>query len=195
MGKRHNSTGRKRPSCCGIIFRCANPGILRIGEIMKVLRGILIIVGLILLPGCVYADQANTIVKVAQSQIGKGEQYGDNKGPIVKKFTRGKEVAWCAGFVSWTLRQSGKDKPYLLSARSYWTTYKSKRTKNPRPGDVIVFYRGTPGSGQGHVGIVEKIHGNKLTTIEGNRGPFPAKVRRFHYTLGHIPKLIGFVRI
>lgn len=162
---------------------------------MKVLCGILIIVALILLPSCAYSDQGNTIVKVAQSQIGKGEEYGDNKGSIVKKYTRGKEVAWCAGFVSWTLQRSGKDKPYLLSARSYWTTYKSKRTKSPRPGDVIVFYRGTPGSGQGHVGIIEKIKGKQIFTIQGNVGPYPARVKRIVYNIDHIPHLLGFVRV
>ena len=40
---------------------------------------------------------AGNVVDVAISQIGKGEIGGNNKGPEVKKFTRGIEAAWCAG--------------------------------------------------------------------------------------------------
>lgn len=37
----------------------------------------------------------------------------------------------------------------------------------PEPGDQIFFYA-TDGNGFGHTGIVEKVNGGKVTTIEGN---------------------------
>lgn len=131
-------------------------------------------------------------VRIAESQIGRGEIGGNNQGPIVEMYTRGQNVAWCAGFVSWVRSQAGDKGPYLLSARSYWTSGHFKRVSRPKPGDFIIFYRG---SHSGHVGIVEKVQGARITTIEGNVGRYPAKVKRFRYTLGHIRKILGFVRV
>jgi len=136
--------------------------------------------------------EANEMVRIAQSQIGKGEIYGDNKGPEVKKYTKGQEVAWCAAFVSWVRFRSGQSDNYFLAARSYWKNYGHKRVGVPRPGDLIVFSRGSKG---GHIGIVEKVQGGTITTIEGNSGKFPAKVRRFTYKLGSIKNLLGFIRV
>ncbi len=135
---------------------------------------------------------SGSIVEVARSQLGMGEIGGGNRGPVVKKYTKGKEVAWCAGFVSWVLENSGKGKSYILRARSYWDMYRANRVKNPASGDIIVFKRG---NGKGHAGIVESVNGTKITTIEGNVGKYPAKVKRISYQLGKIPNLIGFVRI
>ncbi len=160
------------------------------------LIAIVLAVLILLFPGYVAAED-NSIVEIARSQLGKGEIYGNNKGSAVKTYTKGQEVAWCAGFVSWVIAHSnrGKGKSYLLSARSYWRVYKGSRTQKPRPGDVVVFYRGGRGNQSGHVGIVEKVEGKKVTTIEGNVGKFPAVVKRMHYTLGHIKNLIGFVEV
>lgn len=150
---------------------------------------------LALLTTCAFADQGQRIVKIAESQIGKGEQGGNNKGKEVKKYTQGKEVPWCAGFVSWTLRHAGKEIPYLLSATAYWSLYANARIKQPKAGDIICFYRGGRKSGRGHVGIVEKVYRGSITTIEGNVGNYPAKVTRRHYKINNIPRLLGFVRI
>ncbi len=135
------------------------------------------------------------VVRIAESQIGKGEAGGDNRGAVVKGYTGGKEVAWCAGFVSWVLQRAGKGQPYILHARDYWTVYKGKRVGEPRPGDVIVFWRGSRSGGQGHVGIVERVTATQVVTIQGNVGEYPAKVKRIVYARGEIPRLLGFVRV
>lgn len=156
---------------------------------------IIIILIIIMIAGCHNSTPAiaKDIVKVSESQIGKGEIYGNNKGPQVKKYTRGKEVAWCAGFVSWCRYHSGKKRgDYYLSALSYWTSPSFKHVHSPKKGDIIVFKRGNR---QGHVGIIEKVEGKKIITIEGNVGRFPSHVRRMNYQLGNIPHLIGFVRL
>lgn len=140
-------------------------------------------------------SKQSSIVEIARSQLGKGEEGGNNHGVSVRKYTRGSEVAWCAGFVSWVLQESGHQQKYLLSAREYWAHYKTHRTKNPRPGDIICFYRGSRGNRLGHVGIIEEVKGFKIITIEGNVGKYPAKVKRVEYQIGKIPKLLGFIRI
>jgi len=138
---------------------------------------------------------AGNVVDIARSQLGRGEVGGDNRGTDVMKYTRGKEIPWCAAYVSWVMTKAGKLKGiYILSARQYWNM-KDKRVTNPQPGDVICFWRVSKNSWNGHVGIVEKIDGNKITVIEGNSGDYPAKVKRLTYTMGHIDKLLGFVRL
>lgn len=139
------------------------------------------------------------IVTIAQGEIGKGEIGGDNKGKVVRKYTRGQDVAWCAAFVSWCRKQNGQGSNYFLSARSYWTHYgKGTRISIPRRGDIACFSRGRSGR-QGHVGIVESVESKDDTTIvvliEGNKGAYPAKVSRHRYTLNKMPNLLGFVRI
>lgn len=39
-----------------------------------------------------------------------------------------------------------------------------------RPGMVVVWTRGEPGSWQGHVGVVSHVEGNRFWSIEGNAG-------------------------
>ena len=62
----------------------------------------------------------------------------------------------------------------------------------PLPGDVIVWWRGTPTGWQGHVGLIYSYADGIVTTIEGNKTP---KVGKFSYTLGAIDKLLGFARV
>lgn len=134
---------------------------------------------------------ANKTLEIARSQIGQGEIGGDNKGNIVKKYTRGQEVAWCSAFVSWTLQKAGKNTPYMLQARNYLKV--GKAVTNPAPGDIIVFKRGI--GNQGHVGIIEKVTKNQIVTIEGNVGKYPAKVKRITYKRNNIKNLLGFRRV
>lgn len=158
---------------------------------------ILIAIGFaLLLGGCFNTKEAHadSIVEVAVGELGKGEISGDNKGAEVKKYTKGQEVAWCAAFVSYVRSRSGDKSNYLLSAKSYWEIYKEKRVKNPKPGDIICFYRGSRSGNRGHVGIVEKVDDKYVYTIEGNKGAYPAKVKRLRYEKDNIPKLLGYVR-
>lgn len=134
------------------------------------------------------------ILHFAIKEIGRAEIGGDNKGQNVKKYTRGIESAWCAGFVSYVLHKSGHDDlGYILSAREYYN--KGKRVINPKPGDIICFWRGKKNGWMGHVGIVERVTETHIYTIEGNRGPYPAKVKRVVYNRNNIKNLLGFVRI
>lgn len=152
-----------------------------------IFKSLLLVVFCLTLSSC--TAYAGDVVKIARSQLGQGEMGGDNRGPVVKKYTNGQEVSWCAGFVSWTLKKAGKETPYLLAARSYLKH--GKRVTKPQPGDIIVLTR----KGGGHVGIVESVSGNNIVTIEGNKGKYPAVVKRVNYTLGKIPQLIAFVRV
>lgn len=151
------------------------------------LFNVIIIILLMITPA--YSE---SVVDIARSQIGHGEIGGDNRGKYVKEYTRGREVAWCAGFVSWVLNKAKRTKNYHLRARSFWEDYRFNRVRTPKPGDVVVFKRGNK---SGHVGIVESYSKGILRTIEGNSGEFPAKVKRKTYKTSEIKNLLGYVRI
>jgi len=140
------------------------------------------------IPSCKSAEVS--LVDIARQEIGHGEQGGNNQGFYVKQYMKGHSgLPWCAGFVSFCLEKSGHHSPYLFKAKSFIKT--GRAVKQPCPGDLIVFSR----KGGGHVGIVELIANNKITTIEGNVGDYPSKVKRVVYRKGNIKNLLAFVRV
>lgn len=115
--------------------------------------------------------------QVAAAHIGRGETIADNTGPWVERYTSGQRVPWCAGFVSYVLREAGYDLPYTLWARDFAKrgAY-GKLAAFPQEGGIVVFKRGKK---SGHVAIVEKVVDlEHFWIIEGNHGAFPAKVKR-----------------
>ncbi|MFA5169007.1 MAG: CHAP domain-containing protein [Candidatus Omnitrophota bacterium] len=149
---------------------------------------------LLILIGTARAQIVSPWVSVAKNEIGHGETERDNAGPDVRRYLRGEEgKPWCAAFVSWCLNQTRTDAmPYFLRARSFlWI---GEMVDNPCSGDLIVLWRGNQNDKTGHVGIIESVEGNTITTIEGNVGVFPAKVKRVVYQ-GKPKKLLGYVRL
>jgi hypothetical protein len=143
----------------------------------------------LMLPCSAYAG----VVDIAQSNIGKGEIGKDNGGWQVKMFTGGKEVPWCAGFVSYVMTKAGKLNKTILRAYDFWEM-KDKRVLNPKPGDIICLFRGSRYSGKSHVGIIESVSNGKIVAIEGNYGKYPALVKRVTY-VGEVKNLLGYIRL
>jgi surface antigen len=141
----------------------------------------------------------NDLVNKAISQLGNGEKGGNNKGEYVQLYNRGLEASWCAGFVSYCLKEVGYDViGYNLSAKAIFNKARSLGLivdGEPKSGDLVCFWREKPTSWKGHIGIVEKVDEQYVHTIEGNVGKFPAKVKRFKYEKDNVPKLLGYVRI
>lgn len=114
------------------------------------------------------------IVTVAQGQIGNvgGQPYWSWYG-------FGSRVEWCCCFVSWCANECGYIDAGVMPKYSVvddgvnW--FKSKGqwidgSAEPLPGMIIFFdweYDGLDGSGD-HTGIVEKVEGGRVYTIEGN---------------------------
>jgi hypothetical protein len=84
---------------------------------------------------------------------------------------------WCADFVSWAWRRAGVPigfgglgsdyVPELVAwARLSGRWHAARTGYRPRPGDLVVYESG--GSRRGHVGIVVKLRGGRLHTVEGN---------------------------
>ncbi len=116
------------------------------------------------------------IVAVAAQEIGVQEATDSNDGTKVEEYLAytglGKGHAWCAAFVSWCYSQAGH-----LVPRSAWSpalfpvarcyTSQQIREGSIRPADLFAIYNQRLGR-INHVGIVQKIEGNWLLTVEGN---------------------------
>ncbi len=97
----------------------------------------------------------------------------DHNNPVVLRFfseaghpeIKSTEVAWCAAFTGAMLFETGYKNTGSLAARSY-TKYGTP-IDAPKPGCIVVFPRASDPT-LGHVGIVEKVEGDKLTVISGN---------------------------
>lgn len=79
------------------------------------------------------------------------------------------ETPWCAGFVGGVLERAGFRSSRSAAARSYlkWGI----ALESPVPGCVVVFWRGTPSSGSGHVAfVVGRDERGRLLCLGGNQG-------------------------
>ncbi|MEI3060520.1 MAG: CHAP domain-containing protein [Oscillospiraceae bacterium] len=134
------------------------------------------------------------IVTVALSQVGNvgGEPYWSWYG-------FGSRVEWCACFVSWCANQCGHIESGVLpkfagvGTGEEWFKVRGLWRDNqytPNPGDIIFFDWETDGldGKPDHVGIVEKVEGGVIYTIEGNSGDV---CRQNHYSLGYY-EILGF---
>ncbi|WAL66448.1 CHAP domain-containing protein [Amycolatopsis cynarae] len=95
---------------------------------------------------------------------------------------------WCSYFATSMWRDAGVDIPkygftgdvYKWGERHHLAYDRQDLAKQARPGDTILFGTGPSWSGSEHIGIIEKVEGNKITTIEGNSND---QVMRHTYTL------------
>ena len=134
------------------------------------------------------------IVAVAQEQIGNvgGQPYWSWYG-------FGSRVEWCCCFVSWCANECGYIDAGVVPKYSVvddgvnW--FKSKGqwidgSAEPLPGMIIFFdweYDGLDGSGD-HTGIVEKVEGGRVYTIEGNASD---KCQELSYSVGY-HEILGY---
>jgi hypothetical protein len=127
-------------------------------------------------------------LKVAISQLGVMENpEGSNSGPEVNAYLKsvglGPGYYWCAAFIYWCFQQAsaelGKKNPVFKTAGclNHWNKTTGKKIKaaaaveNPsllKPGHIFILNHG---SGMGHTGLIEKIEGGYIHTIEGNSNP------------------------
>ena len=113
----------------------------------------------------------------AIGQLGVEEKpRGSNSGPEVNAYLKsiglGPGYSWCMAFVYWCHQQAAdamgiKNPMYKTGGvLMQWQQRKAKYTSfTPAPGDVFIM---DYGKGLGHTGIVEKIEGDWVHTIEGN---------------------------
>lgn len=79
------------------------------------------------------------------------------------------ETPWCSIFVNWCCLQAGLQRTYKTNARSWLSI--GKPTDDPKPGDIVVFWREDPNTWKGHVGIFLGYSNNQsqVFTLGGNQ--------------------------
>ena len=117
-------------------------------------------------------------LETARSYIGKNGYY-----VCQTKLKLGAVYDWCCYAVSAIMKDCGfipKYQPTVYGVAPYPARYGDGKTgtwfakgsKTPQPGDLIFFkYDGCPTQDKyscSHIGIVEKVSGNTITTLEGN---------------------------
>ncbi len=137
------------------------------------------------------ATKRETIVAKAQAYVGIKEGSAAHKA-IIDKYNNHKPLArgyavkytdaWCATFISYLAivcnatdiipTECGcEEMIQLFKARGIW---KENDNYKPTAADIIFYDWDDSGKGDNtgwteHVGIVEKVEGNKITVIEGNK--------------------------
>jgi uncharacterized protein (TIGR02594 family) len=79
------------------------------------------------------------------------------------------ETAWCAAFVGAMLKRCGLPHTGKLTARSYLDWGKPVDLSKAQPGDVIILWRGSPTSWQGHVGFYDRQADGNVYLLGGNQ--------------------------
>jgi len=118
------------------------------------------------------------LLKIAFGELGTEEIVGDKNNPEVLKYASEAgikgvttdEIAWCSTFVNWVAWKAGLQKSGMANARS-WLNVGTKVIV-PEPGDVVIFWRESPQSWKGHVGIFLGVSFDKkrVYCIGGNQG-------------------------
>ena len=79
-------------------------------------------------------------------------------------------VAWCASFVGAVLGSLGIPGTGKPNARSYLQWGREVSLQKAAPGDVVVFWRGSPSGWQGHVAFLVRFEGDRVLVRGGNQG-------------------------
>lgn len=99
------------------------------------------------------------------------------------------ETPWCSIFLNWCAKQAGLKRSKMANARS-WLLIGDK-VLDPEPGDVVVFWRTSPQSWQGHVGIFMGFSYDleRIYCLGGNQG------NQVSITAYSQEKFLGFRRL
>lgn len=119
------------------------------------------------------SELANKALRIAIQQLGaeevpRGSNWGDKVQMYLNSVGINFPASWCMAFLYWCFRQAGMagQLPKTGGCLAMWNTVADKfKSKVPQVGAIVVFDHG---KGLGHVGIIERIDGIILHTIEGN---------------------------
>jgi len=117
------------------------------------------------------------ILKIATKELGIREYPGPDHNPRIIKYAEeagmdwvnDDETPWCSIFLNWVCEKAHFERSHAAAARS-WLNIGS-HTDLPEPGHIVVYWRISPTSWQGHVGIFLGYSKNRkrIYTLGGNQ--------------------------
>ncbi|MBL1407221.1 CHAP domain-containing protein [Sphingobacterium sp. C459-1T] len=120
------------------------------------------------------ADEDNKrylILTIATAELGVKESTGNNDGSRVEEYLRytnlGKGYEWCASFLSWCYGEAGISQPRNAWSPALFPKAKQIDKTKAQPADIFGIY-GARAKRINHVGLVKKLEGNYIISIEGN---------------------------
>ncbi|MEO9964569.1 MAG: TIGR02594 family protein [Reichenbachiella sp.] len=118
------------------------------------------------------------LLQVAFKELGTTEIRGDQHNPRILAYAKESnipgiqddETPWCSIFINFCCDQVGFEKSGLANARSWMQI--GLATKDPVPGDIVVFWRESLHSWKGHVALYlgHSPDNKKIYCIGGNQG-------------------------
>jgi len=137
-----------------------------------------------------------TPMELGFTYLGEKEKFNDGtSNPVVLSFYRDfanwvtdTEVAWCSAFMNTIYASTGHEYTGTLLARDWLKV--GEEVDDPRPGDIVVFWRVQPNSWQGHVAMYlnHTPDGEYISVLGGNQSN---KVSVANYRAS---RLLGFRR-
>lgn len=120
---------------------------------------------------------SDALLKIAKSHIGLKEVPGEGDNPTIvgmfakvgHPYVKNDEVAWCAAFVGACLIDAGFASTKMLNARSYLKWGKTIPLAEARPGDIVIFWRNSPTSWEGHVAVFVSQTKTMVKVVGGNQ--------------------------
>jgi len=113
----------------------------------------------------------------ALQEVGVKEIKGTKHAPEILKYLEwagfdklfnDDETAWCSTFVNAMAESLCLERSHKANARSWLEV--GEPVQDPQPGDVVIFWRGSPNDWRGHVGIFVSERNGYIYTLGGNQG-------------------------
>lgn len=118
------------------------------------------------------------IVEVALREYGVSATPGPETTPRILQYLQvaglsgeihDDETAWCGTFVSYCAASAGYLLPKGNAGARNWLSF-GVAVETPRLGDVVVFWRNSPDSWEGHVAIYITERSGNIYVLGGNQG-------------------------
>lgn len=120
-----------------------------------------------------------TLLETATAEIGVKERPGARHNARVVQYAKeagfdeinDDETPWCSIFMNWVAYKSNMERSKSMLARSWQKVGEEIPIFGAKKGDVVVFWRGSSDSWQGHVGIYLGMTADKqkIMTLGGNQ--------------------------
>ena len=116
-----------------------------------------------------------TFLEIALAEYGTKEIEGSRHNMNIVNYAKESgfdwvnddETPWCAIFMNWVAMKANLKRSNKADARSWLSA--GIEVKVPDAGDIVVFWRGSPESWKGHVGIYINEENNLIRILGGNQ--------------------------